>query len=1059
MNLNYQNYLHYKLPITMNPLEYGNVIEQFNNKYIIQLSTSNVLIIKQTNNDNYIKFFRKGELMFEFKDTRISDNRFTRTILDQKYTFRDGKLLSTEIMSSTSNIMIYNSEEFYVDSDSVLLKPSTPLENVHKYLENTNIYKNYKAELFILFELFLIFLVYLICFVIFPENNVVASLSTGGIIKLRKRKSIHSWNTVEFSIENLLFTSELFKSKFNQFWDKVNPRFNDNNHMFILFKIKYKGSDYATIGNLQRLNSEDKEWYYNWIINNMIYKSEYYNETPIISFIFSYGFLDKKLEAKEIFSTKVNFQKYENNKLVVSYNPLDFGKLVSEIKFENYTKFILQTSDNLLVNINKFEEFNEVELFSGGNIILKFRDEFISKNKFVRVLENKKYYFENNKQILFIKETKTKFISKISPTKNLVNKFLTLDIETYVKDGILIPYCISIFDGVDKKNFFLMEYKNLEDMIISALKSIMIRKYHRYNVYVHNLAKFDIIFLLKYLVKLGSVHPVIHNQRIISINFNFSKNGAYQLHFRDSYLILLASLWKLCKSFNVENSKSIFPHFFVSENNLDYEGKVPEFKYFKGINISDYNNYRKSFKNNWNLKNEAIKYCNLDCISLHQVITRFSNMIFDLFARNVHHYPTLPSLAFAIFRSNFMTEENIPQLTGKIADDIRQSYTGGAVDMYIPKPLKDVKVKCYDVNSLYPSRMKDCLMPVGTPSYFKGDIRKLDLSAFGFFYCKIIAPDNIKHPIIQTHVKTSNGIRTISPIGVWEDMIFSEEMDNAIKYGYKFNILWGYTFDKKIIFSDYVDFLYNMRLQYSKTDPMNHSSKILLNSLYGRFGMEDNFAEIDIIHKDFYADFENRFLNNILETQDLGDYKLVRYQTFDDVDNEDSNHNVSVAVASAITAYSRIHMSQFKNNPKINLYYSDTDSIYTDSELDDILISNTDLGKLKLENSCNDAVFLAPKLYCLKTEDNEVIYKVKGLKHEVELTMKDFEHLLYKNAIIEKSQTKWFRNLSEGHIKLLETIYTLKVTDNKRKLIYDNHNKLIGTSPYVINENKEIINK
>jgi hypothetical protein len=28
-------------------------------------------------------------------------------------------------------------------------------------------------------------------------------------------------------------------------------------------------------------------------------------------------------------------------------------------------------------------------------------------------------------------------------------------------------------------------------------------------------------------------------------------------------------------------------------------------------------------------------------------------------------------------------------------------------------------------------------------------------------------------------------------------MMFSGEIDNAIKYGYKVNILWGYTFNKK----------------------------------------------------------------------------------------------------------------------------------------------------------------------------------------------------------------------------------------------------------------------
>jgi DNA polymerase elongation subunit (family B) len=83
-------------------------------------------------------------------------------------------------------------------------------------------------------------------------------------------------------------------------------------------------------------------------------------------------------------------------------------------------------------------------------------------------------------------------------------------------------------------------------------------------------------------------------------------------------------------------------------------------------------------------------------------------------------------------------------------------------------------------------------------------------------------------------------------------------------------------------------------------------------------------------------------------------------------------------------------MSQFKNNPKINLYYTDTDSIYTDSELEKYFISEKILGKLKLENICKKAIFLTPKVYCLLTESNETIYKVKGLSHEIELTMVDF---------------------------------------------------------------------
>jgi hypothetical protein len=143
-----------------------------------------------------------------------------------------------------------------------------------------------------------------------------------------------------------------------------------------------------------------------------------------------------------------------------------------------------------------------------------------------------------------------------------------------------------------------------------------------------------------------------------------------------------------------------------------------------------------------------------------------------------------------------------------------------------------------------------------------------------------------------------------------------------------------------------------------------------------------------------------------------------------------------VAIASAITAYARIHMSQFKNNPDFILYYSDTDSIYIDRPLPDHLVDSKVLGKMKLENICNKAIFLSAKVYYLETENDKVIYKVKGLKHEIELTMNDFKNLLNKDAILEKYQSKWRRNLTEGQINILEQIYTLKVTENKRKLIY-----------------------
>jgi hypothetical protein len=169
--------------------------------------------------------------------------------------------------------------------------------------------------------------------------------------------------------------------------------------------------------------------------------------------------------------------------------------------------------------------------------------------------------------------------------------------------------------------------------------------------------------------------------------------------------------------------------------------------------------------------------------------------------------------------------------------------------------------------------------------------------------------------------------------------------------------------------------------------------------------MDDNFSEINIIDKDFYPDFENKFLELIENKIELDNHFLVFYKNIEsNKDNE--THNINISIAAAITAYSRIHMTQFKNNPNINLYYSDTDSIYTDSKLDNSFIDSKVLGKLKLEHICKRAIFLTPKVYCLETIEGEFIFKIKGLTKNVDLNFEDFKKLLTKNSLLIRNQEK-----------------------------------------------------
>jgi hypothetical protein len=175
--------------------------------------------------------------------------------------------------------------------------------------------------------------------------------------------------------------------------------------------------------------------------------------------------------------------------------------------------------------------------------------------------------------------------------------------------------------------------------------------------------------------------------------------------------------------------------------------------------------------------------------------------------------------------------------------------------------------------------------------------------------------------------------------------------------------------------------------------------------------MIDSFPDITIFDKTTYQEFEKDHSEDIIDIIVLGEKVLVKHRSFQKdvntlLDGFKETHNVSIAIASAITAYSRIHMSQFKNNPNFNLFYSDTDSIYIDKPIPKDLVSENVLGKMKLENILQKAIFISPKVYILLNEDGKLIYKVKGLSHQVELTMKDFENLLTKDTFIKKIQTK-----------------------------------------------------
>lgn len=119
--------------------------------------------------------------MFEYKEFKISDIKFIRTIQDQRYTFENNKLISTEILSVDGNVFIY---PLYKDTNAI-----TPLLK-----QNFN-------------PLIILLIVLLIFHDIYDNEYLMLSAN---IIKLRKTSPEYNWKDLVYNIKNVVFSNILF---------------------------------------------------------------------------------------------------------------------------------------------------------------------------------------------------------------------------------------------------------------------------------------------------------------------------------------------------------------------------------------------------------------------------------------------------------------------------------------------------------------------------------------------------------------------------------------------------------------------------------------------------------------------------------------------------------------------------------------------------------------------------------------------------------------------------------------------------------------------------------
>ena len=372
-----------------------------------------------------------------------------------------------------------------------------------------------------------------------------------------------------------------------------------------------------------------------------------------------------------------------------------------------------------------------------------------------------------------------------------------------------------------------------------------------------------------------------------------------------------------------------------------------------------------------------------------------------------------------------------PLIPYQIDKDIRKSYKGGFT--YLNDCYKEKETGAgfvLDVNSLYPSVMMYEKLPFGDPLFFNGKYEKDLLYPLYIqtFSCIFKVKEN-KIPTIQIknnlsfipneYIKSSDGdIVTLTLTSVDLELFFEHYDVWEITYhsGWKFKAIKG-------LFTQYIDYWSKQKIdaKKNKNDALYRISKLMLNSLYGKFGLNP-----DVRSKYPY----------------LNEDGVVKYAMYE----QEQRDAIYIPVASFITSYARkktITTSQKIKEYTLNKYgkdlyvYSDTDSIHllevNEKELEDIIdIDDYRLGAWKLESKFKKGKYIRQKCYIELGYNDVLNVTVAGLPKKLAplINFDNFNIGFTTENIPDEKINETGKKLTFKHVKggvlLVDTEFSIK---------------------------------
>lgn len=474
-------------------------------------------------------------------------------------------------------------------------------------------------------------------------------------------------------------------------------------------------------------------------------------------------------------------------------------------------------------------------------------------------------------------------------------------------------------------------------------------------VYFHNL-KFDGQFIIYWLLKNGFRHTAKGEDRATkTFNTLISDKGFYY-----SIEVIFKMKGKSIKKVTIRDSLKLIP---LSVEEIADTFKLP-FKKLK-IDYAAHNDLPVGSP----LTEEETNYIQNDV----KIVAFALNYFFSQGLNRI----TIGSCAFAEYKTLITPEKfKLYFPTPQYHDDVRQSYKGGYT--YLLPQFAGKKIGAgvvLDVNSLYSYIMKTCLLPFGTPIFYRGQYRpnKLYPLYTQMIRCQFeLKPGKL--PTIQhrdyngTEYLTSSNdeIMTLCLNSIDLELFFENYNIYNLEY------MSGWMFKGRVgLFDKYVEkwSANKIKAKEENNPGLYLISKLFLNALYGKFGTKIRFrSKIPYINE-----------------QGSVSYKDSKIETRDGIYIAMSSFITSYARAKTITAGQTVMDNYRTGKSNIQLVYIDTDSLHCISP-DGLLpegleISATKLGAWKFERKFTRGKYLRQKCYIIDATTDvynpEPKYKLK----------------------------------------------------------------------------------